>query len=78
MAAGYEWRDERMWERMAWIVSHLLNVSGKQMRTRVTVRQLLKKPTRARDQAEWWARVEKQREVRRKLTEEAEKEERSN
>ena len=76
MAAGYEWRNERSWERTAWIVSHLLNVSGKQMRTRVTVRQLLRKPARARDQAEWWARVEKQR-AERKLKEATEQEESS-
>ena len=69
MATGYGWREERTWERTAWTVAHMLNVSGKQMRTRVTVRQLLKKPTQARDQQEWWDRVEKAR-VGRKAKEE--------
>ncbi len=77
MAAGYEWRDERLWEHMAWMVSHLMNVSGKQMRSRMTVRKLLKKPTKARDQAAWWARVEKQREER-KLKEAQQEEGHSN
>lgn len=65
-----------MWEKMAWKTSHLLNVAGKQMRTRVTVRQLLRKPAKARDQAAWWARVEKAR-ADRQLKEDT-KEERSN
>lgn len=77
MASGYEWREQRIWERTGWAVCHMLNVSGKVMRSKVTVRQLLKRPVKARDQAEWWARVEKQRAKRRQLREAAEKEESS-
>lgn len=65
MAAGHEWRDERLWERMAWIVSHLLNVSGKTLRTRITPKRLLHRPVTAQDQQAWWDRIEKERAKRR-------------
>ena len=71
LAAGYEWRDQRAWERLAWAVCHMLNASGKQMRTRITVRQLLKRPIRARDQDAWWSRIEKERAERKLLAEQA-------
>ena len=61
MAAGYNWRQEQAWERMAWAVSHMLNISGKSVRTRMTPKRLLHRPTTARDQQEWWDRIEAQR-----------------
>jgi hypothetical protein len=61
MAAGFNWRQEQAWERMAWAVSHLLNVSGKTLRTRVTPKRLLHRPLSARDQQAWWDRVEAKR-----------------
>lgn len=61
MAAGVNWREQQIWERTAWAVSHMLNVSGKTMRTRVTPKRLLHKPVTARDQQSWWDRIEKQR-----------------
>ena len=61
MAAGFNWRQEQAWERIAWAVSHMLNVSGKTLRTRVTPRRLLHRPTAARDQQAWWDRIEEQR-----------------
>lgn len=61
MAAGYNWRQEQAWERMAWAVSHMLNVSGKSLRTRITPKRLLHKPIAARDQQAWWDRIEAKR-----------------
>ena len=67
MSAGSTWRQEQENERAAWVVAHLLNVSGKTVRGRVTPKKLLHRPTPARDQQEWWDRVEKSR--RKRLTE---------
>ena len=65
LAAGHNFRDERQWERMAWVVSHLLNVSGKTVKTRVTPRKLLHRQTSAHDQESWWGRIEAARKAKR-------------
>ncbi len=49
----------------------MLNVSGKVLRSRVTARQLLRRPTRSRDQQAWWKRIEKERAERKLLAEQA-------
>lgn len=36
--------DEAAWERTAWAVAHLLNVSGKTVKSPVTVDKLLRPP----------------------------------
>lgn len=41
LMAGARAREERMWERTAWALSHELNVAGKTLRSAVTVDQLL-------------------------------------
>lgn len=46
MLAGAAWREGREWERAAWAVAHLLNVSGKALRRSVTADELLGKPRR--------------------------------
>ena len=61
MAAGFNWRQDQQWQRAAWVVAHLLNVSGKTLRTRITPKRLLKRPTTARDQQAWWDRIEAKR-----------------
>jgi hypothetical protein len=61
MAAGFNWRQEQVWDRLAWAVSHLLNVSGKTLRTRITPKRLLHRPISARDQQAWWDRIEAER-----------------
>ena len=61
MAAGFNWRQDQQRELAAWVLSHLLNVSGKTLRTRVTPKRLLNRPTTARDQEAWWDRIEAKR-----------------
>lgn len=41
MIDGYVFRDDAEWEREAWAVANLLNVAGKRVRGRVTVKKLL-------------------------------------
>lgn len=43
LAEGFAWREERIWELSAWVTSHLMNVSGKTVRSTVTPRKLLRK-----------------------------------
>ena len=61
MAAGFNWRQDQAMERLAWAVAHMLNVSGKSLRTRITPKRLLHRPTTARDQQAWWDRIEAER-----------------
>ena len=41
---GFLWRQERAWEQTAWAVAHLMNVSGKSVRTKLTAKKLLAGP----------------------------------
>lgn len=41
MVDGFVWRDELEWERTAWAVAHLINISGKSTKSRVTAKKLL-------------------------------------
>ena len=41
MMAGSAAREEREWERAAWMTAHLLNIAGKSLRREVTVDKLL-------------------------------------
>lgn len=45
---GAAHRDERDWERAAWLAAHLINVSGKSVKKNVTPQQLLGRAKRAR------------------------------
>lgn len=47
MLAGFQWRERREWERTAWAVSMLMNVSGKVVKRQVRPRDLLPKVGRA-------------------------------
>jgi hypothetical protein len=41
MLAGAAYRDEREWERTAWLAANVINVSGKVAKSAVTVDKLL-------------------------------------
>lgn len=41
MLAGAAYRDEREWERTAWLAANIINVSGKVAKNQVTVDKLL-------------------------------------
>lgn len=41
MLAGAAHHDEREWERTAWLTANILNISGKQVKSPVTVNKLL-------------------------------------
>lgn len=47
MLDGANWREEKEWERAAWVTSHLLNVSGKVMKKRMTPDRLLGRKARS-------------------------------
>ena len=61
MAAGSSWRREQDIELLAWHTAHMLNVSGKTIKGRVTVKKLLSRPTTTQGHQEWWDKVEEQR-----------------
>ena len=65
MIQGAIWREGRQWERNAWIVAHLVNISGKSIKGKVTADSLLGKQKKVQDPHvdfnEFWQRVEKQR-----------------
>lgn len=48
MIEGAVQRDEREWERAAWITAYLLNISGKSMKRDITADELLGRPRRIR------------------------------
>lgn len=41
MFAGYHWQRDRKWDMAGWITAHVLNVSGKTVKKRVTADKLL-------------------------------------
>jgi hypothetical protein len=41
MVCGYEWREQRTWERFAWLAAHLINISGKRVRRCIKPKELL-------------------------------------
>lgn len=43
---GYRWREEREWERTAWMTAHIMNATGRLKRP-VTVARLLGRRRRA-------------------------------
>ena len=45
MLEGATWREEQEWERMAWAVAHMLNISGKSIKRPVTGAKLLGRKT---------------------------------
>jgi hypothetical protein len=47
---GYRERDLRQWQHEAWLVAHLMNISGKSLKkgSRIKPADLLPKPTPAR------------------------------
>lgn len=48
MLKGYEWRNEREWERLAWLASHIMNASGN-LKKPVTMSKLLGKGPAAKE-----------------------------
>ena len=67
MLAGAAWRDEREMSRVAWGVSHLMNMSGKSLKRTVTANELLGKRREVvvrdpvADMETLWAKAETQR-----------------
>jgi len=41
MLEGYSWRQERVWDVAAWVTSHMINISGKTTRKKITPDKLL-------------------------------------
>jgi hypothetical protein len=38
---GYEWRERRSWEKLAWQTAHHVNISGKYVKRRIRPKDLL-------------------------------------
>ena len=66
MLEGYQWRQERQQELVAWQTSHLLNVSGKMIRGKVTPQKLLRPATSLNDKLAMFNELERRRALKRK------------
>lgn len=51
MFEGYQWREDRQMEMLAFFTCQLLNVSGKVLKRNMTVNDLLGRKAKGRDKA---------------------------
>lgn len=53
MMQGYSRREEREWERTAWLAAHIVNMSGKMTKKDVTIDILLGRKPRKKKGSQW-------------------------